>query len=135
MQPTDFQEPKAASEPRLVKTFASGTLRNGEYGTLSGFTKNWGNEPNFGPPSTVPKERRKRVIIVGGGINGIQQASILLQSGSVEHNDIQIADALDDYGGVWQKNKYPGCACDVPAMVYTTSYNINKGKRFLTLLG
>ncbi|KAF2846859.1 FAD/NAD(P)-binding domain-containing protein [Plenodomus tracheiphilus IPT5] len=96
---------KSAIGPPPLKSFSTGTLQDA---------------------SAVPAERRKKVIIVGGGINGIQQASTLLRSGCVGINDIQIFEALDGYGGVWQKNKYPGCACDVPAMIYTTSYNINK---------
>jgi hypothetical protein len=127
--------PRPASGPQPVKSFASGTLHAGEYGTLTGFAAvGTPNELDVGPTSAVPQERHKRVIIVGGGINGIQQASTLLRDGCVGLNDIQIFDALDDYGGVWQKNKYPGCACDVPAMIYTTSYNINKSKGFLLAL-
>ncbi|KAH7084096.1 hypothetical protein FB567DRAFT_550129 [Paraphoma chrysanthemicola] len=120
--------PQAASSPQPVKRFASVTLSAGEYGALSGFAGDLTNESKFEsqPQIAVPQERRKKVVIVGGGINGIQQASILLQDGSVRLDDIQIFDTLDDNGGVWQKNKYPGCACDVPAMIYTTSYNINK---------
>lgn len=129
-----YKQPKAASSPQKVKTFASGTLLSGEYGALSGFARELTDESTFKPQSTVPDERRKKVIIVGGGINGIQQASIFLENGSVGINDIQIFDTLDDFGGVWQKNKYPGCACDVPAMVYTTSYNINKGTEFGSVL-
>ncbi|KAI8933950.1 hypothetical protein NX059_008724 [Plenodomus lindquistii] len=121
-------QPNAASNPQPVKTYASGTLGVGEYSALSGFDEDLADQSRFESqlPLTVPKERRKKVVIVGGGLNGIQQASILLQDGSVCLDDIQIFDALDDYGGVWQKNKYPGCACDVPALIYTTSYNINK---------
>lgn len=26
------------------------------------------------------------------------------------------------YGGTWFENKYPGCACDIPAHVYTYSF-------------
>lgn len=121
------QVPRAASGPQLVQSFASGTLVDGEYGALSGVDQTRSQDFAFGPASFVPKHRRKRVIIVGGGINGIQQASTLLRDGCVGVDDMRIFDVLEDYGGVWQKNKYPGCACDVPAMIYTTSYNINKG--------
>lgn len=117
--------PKPASEPQPVKSFSSGTLRAGEYGSLTGFAGET-TGPIFGSASSVPRERRKRVIIVGGGINGVQQATTLLRDGCVKTSDIHIFDALEDFGGVWQKNKYPGCACDVPAMIYTTSYNINR---------
>ncbi|KAH7082310.1 hypothetical protein FB567DRAFT_605627 [Paraphoma chrysanthemicola] len=103
-----LEPPKAASGPQRVKSFASGTLRDGEYGSLMGFTQNQTEGSFFGPLAAVPEARRKRVIIVGGGINGIQQASTLLRDGCIGTKDMQIFDALDGYGGVWQKNKYPG---------------------------
>lgn len=120
--------PKAASEPQSVKTFSTGTIGTDEYWALAGCKPGQSLEDDFGPVSAVPQERRKKVIIVGAGINGIQQATVLLDDGYVDLNDIQMFDALDGYGGVWQKNKYPGCACDVPAMIYTTSYNINRSE-------
>ncbi|EXJ68486.1 uncharacterized protein A1O5_08279 [Cladophialophora psammophila CBS 110553] len=118
--------PMAASPPQPVKTFDAGIVSGDEYGAFTGFAQNGETQPAFGPANTVPLERRKKVIIVGAGINGIQQASILLRDGYVKLGDIQIFEALSGYGGVWQKNRYPGCACDVPAMIYTTSYHINK---------
>ncbi|KAI8935360.1 hypothetical protein NX059_007944 [Plenodomus lindquistii] len=121
-----MSEPKAASDPQPVKSFASGTLQKGEYGALGGFGEKQSDKPLFGPVSAVPPERRKKVIIVGGGINGIQQASTLLRDGCVSLKDIQIFDALDGFGGVWQKNKYPGCACDVPSSIYTSSIYLNR---------
>jgi cation diffusion facilitator CzcD-associated flavoprotein CzcO len=58
----------------------------------------------------------------------------LLRKGVATHKDIVIFDALDGYGGVWNKNKYPGCACNVPAMIYTTSYHVNKSQYLVELL-
>jgi hypothetical protein len=112
------------SGPQLLKSFDAGTLGTDEYATLSGFSK--GSSTHTESIKTVPQQRRKRVIIVGAGVNGIQQATTLLRDGNVTLDNIQIFDALDGYGGVWQKNRYPGCACDVPAMIYTTSYHVNK---------
>jgi hypothetical protein len=115
--------------PQPVKTFDSGTVDGNSYGALSGFeTKERSSNQAINPSSTVPPERRRRVIIVGAGVSGVQQATVLLKDGLVKHEEIQIFDALDGYGGVWQKNKYPGCACDVPAMIYTTSYHICKSE-------
>ncbi|OAL45651.1 FAD/NAD(P)-binding domain-containing protein [Pyrenochaeta sp. DS3sAY3a] len=91
-----------------------------------GFSKPTLHQPGFGQAEKVPPQRRKKVIIVGAGINGIQQATLLLKDGYVGLKDMHIFDALEGYGGVWQKNKYPGCACDVPSMIYTTSYHINR---------
>jgi cation diffusion facilitator CzcD-associated flavoprotein CzcO len=78
-------------------------------------------------PSEVPFERRKKIIIVGAGICGIQQAILLLKDGN-KLRDMMVFDALDGFGGVWRKNTYPGCACDVPSMMYSTSWWLNKGR-------
>ena len=116
--------------PPAVKTFDAGLIDSHDYGAISGFarTKLADRAEMMSDAFSVPVERQKRVIIVGAGVSGIQQATILLKQGIVEHEDIQIFDALDGYGGVWEKNTYPGCACDVPAMIYTTSYYIWKCK-------
>ena len=118
--------PAIISQP--VKTFDAGIVDGDEYGAFTGFSQEGQKGAHFGPAESVPLERRKKVIIVGAGINGIQQASVLLRDGYVGLQDIQMFDCLDGYGGVWQKNKYPGCACDVPAMIYTTSYFINRSE-------
>lgn len=120
--------PTAKTYPQPVKTFDIGTIDVDGYGEVSGFqheTKD--DNTTFRTSTGVAPTRRKRVIIVGAGVSGIQQATTLLRGGQVKHDDMAIFDALDGYGGVWQKNKYPGCACDVAAMLYTTSYFINKG--------
>jgi hypothetical protein len=105
-------------------TYSAGIIDGREYGGLSGFT----HKMNDFWPLHIPIHRQKRVIIVGAGVSGIQQATVLIRDKHLNHGDIQLFDALDGYGGVWNKNKYPGCACDVPAMIYTTSYFVNKSK-------
>lgn len=112
----------------LAKSFDAGTLGPDGYGAVSGFKANDIEETSGAAGSeNVPQSRRKKVIIVGAGVSGIQQAAIILKDGGVKREDLQIFDALEDFGGTWLKNSYPGCACDVPAMVYTTSFEINKG--------
>lgn len=115
-KPTPIQSPN--------NTYSAGILDGREYGGLSGFPQ----KKNDFWPRSIPIHRQKRIIIVGAGVSGIQQASILTRDGHLSHEDIMVFDALDGYGGVWNKNKYPGCACDVPAMIYTTSYFVNKSK-------
>jgi len=116
---------RVATTPQLVKTFDAGLINSNGYGSFTGFAPiTCGDGEVSQSAAEVPPERRKRVIIVGAGVSGVQQATVLLRDGYVKHNDIQIFDALDDYGGVWRKNTYPGCACDVPAMIYTTSYHV-----------
>lgn len=116
------------THPQPVKTYDLGTIDADGYGKVLGFSQQQSYEEVPGTTNNnVPPARRKRVIIVGAGISGIQQASTLLRGGQVRHEDMVIFDTQDHYGGVWEKNKYPGCACDVPAMLYTTSYFVNKG--------
>lgn len=114
--------------PQPVKTFDAGTVDGNVYGAISGFAKRTapGREEVLANAFSVPPERRKRLIIVGAGVSGIQQASTLLKQKVLKHGDMQIFDAQSNYGGVWEKNDYPGCACDVPSMIYTTSYYIWK---------
>lgn len=112
--------------PQVVESFSRGTVGSNGYGDVYGFERLKDGDGNLPPNVDVLPAPRKKVIIVGAGISAIQQAAILISEGYVERRDIQIFDALDDFGGVWQKNKYPGCACDVPAMVYTTSFFVNK---------
>ncbi|RKL12718.1 hypothetical protein BFJ70_g16122 [Fusarium oxysporum] len=118
----DNMAPSLHSPP--VKSYDAGIVDGNGYGAFSGFAAKEA-PASIDWQEKVPSERRKRVIIVGAGICGIQQASVLLRDGDIKIEDMVIFDALGDFGGVWEKNKYPGCACDVPAMVYTTSYHIN----------
>jgi len=114
-------------EPKL-KSYNGGIIDSSGYGAFTGFSEDATGSPDDLKEKVPPSQRRK-IIIVGAGICGIQQASVLLRNGETKLEDLVIFDALNDFGGVWQKNKYPGCACDVPAMVYTTSYYINTGKQ------
>jgi cation diffusion facilitator CzcD-associated flavoprotein CzcO len=116
--------PHIQSQP--VSTFNGGTLNSDGYGDVSGFTARGLDYEDLVRTSPVLESHRKQVLIVGAGITGIQQAAVLLDDGYVKHEDIAIIDAQEGYGGVWAKNKYPGCACDVPAIIYTTSFWINK---------
>lgn len=35
---------------------------------------------------------------------------------------VRLFEASGEVGGVWSVNRYPGCACDVPAQLYTFSF-------------
>ncbi|OQU98935.1 hypothetical protein CLAIMM_04644 [Cladophialophora immunda] len=39
--------------------------------------------------------------------------------------DLTLYEKNDDFGGTWYENKYPGCACDIPAHIYTYSWDQN----------
>ncbi|GAB7042275.1 MULTISPECIES: flavin-containing monooxygenase [Catenuloplanes] len=59
------------------------------------------------------------VAIVGGGLGGIAVAALLRKAG---FTDIVLLERAARLGGVWRDNRYPGCACDVPAPLYSYSF-------------
>ncbi|MDR7274354.1 flavin-containing monooxygenase [Catenuloplanes atrovinosus] len=60
-----------------------------------------------------------RVAIVGAGLGGIAVAALLRRAG---FTDVVLLERADRIGGVWRDNRYPGCACDVPAPLYSYSF-------------
>ncbi len=63
-----------------------------------------------------------RVIIIGAGMAGIVSAIRLRQYG---YENFVIYEKSDRLGGTWRENTYPGLACDVPAHLYTYSFEPN----------
>ena len=64
------------------------------------------------------------VLIVGAGFSGLCMGIKLLESG---RKDFLIVEKSEDIGGTWWENRYPGCACDVPAHLYSFSFARNPG--------
>jgi cation diffusion facilitator CzcD-associated flavoprotein CzcO len=62
------------------------------------------------------------IVIVGAGFGGIGMAIALKKAG---FGDFVILEKASDLGGTWRDNQYPGCACDVPAALYSYSYELN----------
>lgn len=62
---------------------------------------------------------RARIVIVGSGFGGMCMAIKLLEAGV---DDFVILERADAIGGTWRDNHYPGCACDVPAHLYSFSF-------------
>lgn len=62
------------------------------------------------------------VLIVGAGFSGICMGIKLLEAGI---KNFLIIEKSDDLGGTWYENRYPGCACDVPAHLYSFSFDRN----------
>ncbi|KAJ4175676.1 hypothetical protein NW759_017637 [Fusarium solani] len=120
---------QAADSPSvsdMANTHPKGKVDSDGYGQVYGFAHVEEGDETDVSEEQVPPRFQKKIIIVGAGISAIQQAAVLISEGIVNRDDIQLLDALDGFGGVWQKNKYPGCACDVPSMVYTSSMFVNK---------
>ena len=82
-------------------------------GSRSGFSQ-------FQPGSEILKD--PRVLIIGAGMTGILLAIRMMEEGI---RDILILEKKEDLGGTWRENIYPGVACDIPAHMYTYSFEPN----------
>jgi len=72
--------------------------------------------------TTNSDARDCRVVIIGAGMAGILTAIKLRETG---YEDFTIYEKTDRVGGTWRENTYPGIACDVPAHLYTYSFEPN----------
>ncbi|GKU08544.1 unnamed protein product [Fusarium langsethiae] len=68
-------------------------------------------------------QRRLKVIMLGAGISGIQFAHDV--DTRMENVELDIYEKNPELGGTWYENRYPGCACDVPAHTYHFSWAPN----------
>ena len=59
-----------------------------------------------------------RALVIGTGFSGLGMAIELQQRGV----DFLILEKADEVGGTWRDNSYPGCACDIPAHLYSFSF-------------
>ncbi len=66
--------------------------------------------------------RNPSVLIIGAGMTGILMVIKLRKAGIT---DITVLEKKDRIGGTWRENTYPGVACDVPAHMYTYSFEPN----------
>lgn len=65
-------------------------------------------------------KRKVKIILQGAGastLNFLKRAEEQL-----ENVDIVVYEKNHDIGGTWLENRYPGCACDVPAV------NVSRGR-------
>ena len=62
------------------------------------------------------------IAIAGAGLSGLGMAIALKQDG-VE--DFVVLERAGDLGGTWRDNSYPGCACDIPSVLYSFSAEQN----------
>ena len=64
------------------------------------------------------------IAIVGAGFGGIGLALALLRESCRE---FMILERAGDLGGTWRDNSYPGCACDIPSVLYSFRDEPNPG--------
>jgi cyclohexanone monooxygenase len=70
----------------------------------------------------VDQVRTPDVAILGGGISGIGTAIQVAEQGLGRPLILERAAEL---GGTWRDNTYPGCACDIPSVLYSYSFAPN----------
>ncbi|KAK0661784.1 putative sterigmatocystin biosynthesis monooxygenase stcW [Lasiodiplodia hormozganensis] len=68
----------------------------------------------------IHHERHIRIIAVGAGASGLVLAYKLQRS--FRNYSLTIYEKNADVAGTWHENRYPGCACDVPAHAYSYSF-------------
>ena len=61
--------------------------------------------------------------VLGGGFAGVDSAIQIKKRFPKAH--VVIFEKAPDFGGTWQWNSYPGCACDIPSHFYSLSYEPN----------
>lgn len=71
----------------------------------------------------IDDARPLRVVVVGAGISGILAAIRLPQR--IPNLSLQVYEKNGDIGGTWFENRYPGCACDIPAHTYQATFEPN----------
>ncbi len=67
-------------------------------------------------------KRSPSVIIIGAGMTGMLMLIKLREMGV---KDIVVLEKKSAVGGTWRENTYPGVACDIPAHMYTYSFEPN----------
>jgi len=58
------------------------------------------------------------IVIAGAGFAGLGMAMALKQAGV---DDFVVLERAAELGGTWRDNTYPGCACDIPSVLYSWS--------------
>ncbi|KAF5362008.1 hypothetical protein D9756_002403 [Leucocoprinus leucothites] len=81
------------------------------------------NSPNHWRGKPIHNQRHLKVVCIGAGASGLMLAYKLQRS--FENFELTIYEKNADIGGTWFENKYPGCACDITAHVYTWSFEPN----------
>lgn len=69
--------------------------------------------------STAGPGQPHSAVIVGAGFAGIAVAARMLESGI---EDCVVLERAEAPGGTWRDHIYPGCACDIPARLYSYSF-------------
>ncbi|MCB1747768.1 MAG: NAD(P)/FAD-dependent oxidoreductase, partial [Gammaproteobacteria bacterium] len=66
--------------------------------------------------------QQPRIVVIGAGMAGILTVIKCMEAG---YTDVVVYEKAARLGGTWRENTYPGIACDVPAHLYTYSFEPN----------
>ncbi|PTU25348.1 hypothetical protein P175DRAFT_0521128 [Aspergillus ochraceoroseus IBT 24754] len=66
-----------------------------------------------------------QVVVIGAGFSGLTIACQLQEK--LKQFDYTIYERSEDVGGTWCANRYPGCAVDIPAALYSLSFAPHPG--------
>ncbi|KAI0470961.1 flavin-binding monooxygenase [Xylariaceae sp. FL0804] len=82
-----------------------------------------GLEPFTIKDAPIDAHRPMKVRVIGAAYSGIYLGIRIPQR--LRNIDLRIYDKNEQVGGTWYVNRYPGCACDIPAHSYQYSFNPN----------
>ncbi|TVY18036.1 putative sterigmatocystin biosynthesis monooxygenase [Lachnellula arida] len=68
--------------------------------------------------------RRLKIVVAGAGCSALDLAH-QVEIGGLKNIDLQILEKNAGLGGTWYENRYPGCACDIPAHNYLFTWAPN----------
>jgi cation diffusion facilitator CzcD-associated flavoprotein CzcO len=68
------------------------------------------------PDAPEADVRHVEIAIAGAGLSGLGMAIALRREG---RDDFVVLERASDLGGTWRDNSYPGCACDIPSVLYS----------------
>ncbi|KAH8901310.1 FAD/NAD(P)-binding domain-containing protein [Thozetella sp. PMI_491] len=69
----------------------------------------------------IENHRQMKVRVIGAGFSGVYLGIRIPQR--LRNIDLQIYDKNSGIGGTWWENRYPGCACDIPAHSYQYTFD------------
>ena len=72
--------------------------------------------------ASAPGNKDRRIVVIGAGPGGICTGHFLREAG---YENFTIFERDGDVGGTWQRNRYPGLACDVWSHVYSFTFSLN----------
>ena len=61
-------------------------------------------------------KKKMRIALLGAGVSGLNFFKFAEEK--LENVEIVCYEKNSDVGGTWLENRYPGCACDIPSVVY-----------------